>query len=206
MDRKRIHLTQVKKKQREQANHLMTLAKFLAMRTDDPTTGVGAIITNENMEIFGLGWNGFPKKARYGEFARASGKDKNAQDKKYPFVIHAEQNALMMRNTKNIKGGTLFVTRIPCNECTPLLEMQGIKKVVLGEDLKEGEKRGPNYTKFPEEVRSNDFNCFSMKWNVGDEKRLRRRLSLRLRLLRRPHRFRRLRPLLRENWNMKMKM
>ena len=60
------------KKQRKQANHLMTLAKFLAMRTDDPTTGVGAIITNEKMEIVGLGWNGFPKKARYGEFARAS--------------------------------------------------------------------------------------------------------------------------------------
>ena len=152
-----------KEKQREQANHLMTLAKFLAMRTDDPTTGVGAIITNEKMEILGLGWNGFPKKARYGEFARASDKDKYAQDKKYPFVIHAEQNALMIRNTKNIKGGTLFVTRIPCNECTPLLEMQGIEKVVLGEELKEGEKRGPNYTKFPEGVRSNDFICFSMK-------------------------------------------
>ena len=115
----------------------------------------------------------------------------------------------MIRNTKNIEGGTLFVTRIPCNECTPLLEMQGIEKVVLGEELIEGEKRGPTYKKFPKGVRSGNFNCFSMKWNVGEEKRLRRRLSLlllRLRLLRRRRRFRHLRRLLRENLNMKMKM
>lgn len=159
-------------KQREQANHLMTLAKFLAMRTDDPTTGVGAVITNEEMEIFGLGWNGFPKKARYGEFARASDKDKDKPNKKYPYVIHAEQNALMMRNTKNIKGGMLFVTRIPCNECTPLLEMLGIEKVVLSEKLEEAKRRGPSYTMFPEEVEAADssFICFTMKQNVDDVK------------------------------------
>ena len=156
-------------KRLDQTNHLMTLAKFLAMRTDDPTTGVGAVITNERMEIVGLGWNGFPKKARYGEFARASDKDKDAQDKKYPFVIHAEQNALMMRNTKKIEGGTLFVTKTPCNECTPLLEMQGIKTVVLGEKLQEEIKQGISYTKFREGVDGGKFTCFSMKCNVDDK-------------------------------------
>ena len=155
---------------REQANHLMTLAKFLAMRTDDPTTGVGAVIVNEKMEILGLGWNGFPKKARYGEFARASDKDTDKPNKKYPYVIHAEQNALMMRNTKNIKGGMLFVTRIPCNECTPLLEMLGIEKVVLGEKLEEAKRRGPNYTMFPKKVADSSFICFSMEKNVDDVK------------------------------------
>ena len=159
------------KERLDQANHLMTLAKFLAMRTDDPTTGVGAVITNEKMEIVGLGWNGFPKKARYGEFARASYKDKDAQNKKYPFVIHAEQNALMIRNTKNIEGGTLFVTKTPCNECTPLLEMQGIKTVVLAEKLQEGEKQGISYTKFREGVEGRKFTCFFMKRNVDDAKR-----------------------------------
>ena len=152
-------------KQGDQANHLMTLAKFLAMRTDDPTTGVGAVIANEKMKIVGLGWNGFPKKARYGEFARASDKDKDAQNKKYPFVIHAEQNALMIRNTKNIEGGTLFVTKTPCNECTPLLEMQGIKTVVLGEKLQEGVKQGISYTNFRKGVEGGKFTCFLMKCN-----------------------------------------
>jgi len=158
-------------KQCKQANHLMTLAKFLAMRTDDPKCGVGAVIANEKMEIVGLGWNGFPKKARYGEFARASRKDQNAPNKKYPFSIHAEQNALMIRNTKNIEGGTLFVTKTPCDECTPLLEMQGIKTVVLAEKIDDGEKQGISYTKFRDGVKRGKFTCFFMKWNVDDRKR-----------------------------------
>ena len=153
-----------RQKQREQANHLMTLAKILAMRTDDPTTGVGAVIVNEKMEIVGLGWNGFPKKARYGEFARASHKDESVQDKKYPYIIHAEQNALMMRNTKNVEGGTLFVTKTPCDECTPLLEMQEITTVVLGEKIEDGAKKGISYTKFHEGVhKDRKFTCFVMK-------------------------------------------
>ncbi|CAB4017774.1 cytidine and dCMP deaminase domain-containing 1-like [Paramuricea clavata] len=74
----------------EQAKHFITIARFLATRTDDPTTGVGAVIVSPEMEILGLGWNGFPLKAQYGEFGRGS--DEPA-DKKYPYVIHAEQNA-----------------------------------------------------------------------------------------------------------------
>ena len=160
-----------KEKQSKQANHLMSLAKILALRTDDPTTGVGAVIVNEKMEIVGLGWNGFPKKARYGEFARASHKDKGVQDKKYPYVIHAEQNALMIRNTKNVEGGTLFVTKTPCDECTPLLEMQGIKTVVSGEKIEDGTKQGISYTKFLKGVEDRKFTCFFMKSNVDDLKR-----------------------------------
>ncbi|XP_067037434.1 cytidine and dCMP deaminase domain-containing protein 1-like isoform X3 [Acropora muricata] len=156
----------------KQANHLMSLAKILAMRTDDPTTGVGAVIVNEKMEIVGLGWNGFPKKARYGEFARASHKDEGVQDKKYPYIIHAEQNALMMRNTKNVEGGTLFVTKTPCDECTPLLEMQKITTVVLGKKIEDGAKQGISYTKFHEGVhKDRNFTCFSMTWNVDGIKR-----------------------------------
>ncbi|XP_015774148.1 PREDICTED: cytidine and dCMP deaminase domain-containing protein 1-like [Acropora digitifera] len=155
-------------KQSKQANHLMTLAKILAMRTDDPTTGVGAVIVNKKMEIVGLGWNGFPKKARYGEFARASHKDKGVQDKKYPYSIHAEQNALMMRNTKNVEGGTLFVTKTPCDECTPLLEMQEITTVVLGEEIQDRARQGIRYTGFHE---GRKFTCFLMKWNVDGPER-----------------------------------
>ena len=56
---------------------------------------------NKEREIVALGWNGFPTKALYGEFPRASDKDKDVQQKKYPYIIHAEQNALLMRNTEN---------------------------------------------------------------------------------------------------------
>ena len=148
----------------KQAYHFMILAKFLAERTDDPRTGVGAVIIDKNMEIVGLGWNGFPRKARYGEFSRASYTDTKVQDKKYPYIIYAEQNALMMRNTQNIDGGTLFMTKTPSDESTALLKMQGIKTVVLGEEfIEEAEMKGISYKKFPDGVKKGKFVCFCLK-------------------------------------------
>ncbi|XP_068711349.1 cytidine and dCMP deaminase domain-containing protein 1-like [Montipora foliosa] len=147
---------------KEQSYRLITLAKFLAERTDEPKTGVGAVIINKKKEIVGLGWNGFPSKALYGEFPRASDKDKDVPDKKYPYSIHAEQNALLMRNTKKIKGGILFLTKTPCDDCTPLLEMMGIDTVILGaEFIKKETKKGISYNNFSDAVERRKFACFS---------------------------------------------
>ncbi|XP_068708391.1 cytidine and dCMP deaminase domain-containing protein 1-like [Montipora foliosa] len=146
------------KLKRDERSCLMSLAKFLAERTDDPKTGVGAVIINKKKDIVGLGWNGFPSKALYGEFPRASDRD-HVPDKKYPYVIHAEQNALLTRNTKNIEGGTLFVTKTPCDKCTALLEMLGIKTFVLGQKLEKKSKDGISYQKFPKGVESGKFTC-----------------------------------------------
>ena len=146
------------------AVHLIRMARFLAARTDDPKKGVGAIIVNKNMEIKGLGWNGFPFKALYGEFPRASDDDVKVKDKKYPFIIHAEQNALLMRNAKKLgKDATLFVTKTPCDECAPLIQMQGIKTVVLGEKMKSNKSGDLTYVKFPKSVKEGDFTCFETK-------------------------------------------
>lgn len=149
--------------EKKQTSFLITMARFLAERSDDPKTGVGAVITNTALEIVGLGWNGFPTKALYGEFPRAS-HDDQVERKKYPFTIHAEQNVLLLRNTKNLANGILFVTKTPCNECAPLLVMEGIKTVVLGEKMKE---KAPStgtlgYQKFPKQVGKDTFTCFEM--------------------------------------------
>lgn len=167
---------------REQAYKLVTLAKFLAERTDDPKTGVGAVIVNKEIEIVALGWNGFPTKALFGEFPRASAEDKTKRDKKYAYVLHAEQNALLLRNTKNIAGGTMFVTKTPCDECTPLLEMQGVKRFVLGSKMQWGRKQGISYEKFNDKVKKGEFICYEMRvaddFKEGpDNKKPRRRLD-----------------------------
>ncbi|XP_068708393.1 cytidine and dCMP deaminase domain-containing protein 1-like [Montipora foliosa] len=160
------------KLKRDERSCLMSLAKFLAERTDDPKTGVGAVIINKKKDIVGLGWNGFPSKALYGEFPRASDKDKDAPDKKYPYSIHSEQNALLMRNTKNIEGGTLFVTKTPCDECTTLLEMLGIETVILGaEFIEEKSKKGISYNKFSDAVKRGKFACFSLVSETSGAKR-----------------------------------
>ena len=160
----------------KQAALWITLARFLAERTDDPKKGVGAVIVDKNRKVVGLGWNGFPTKAVYGQFPRASDKNKSVPGKKYPYIIHAEQNALLMRNTKSITGGILFVTKIPCHECTPLLEMQGIKTVVLGTKRENNkleneaktvvsENEPPeslDYNNFKQKIEKGIFNCFKM--------------------------------------------
>ena len=152
------------RQEQRQASHLITIAKFLAERSDDPKTGVGAVITNTALEIVALGWNGFPTKALYGEFPRAS-HDDEVEEKKYPYAIHAEQNALIFRNTKNLADGILFVTKTPCDECTPLLVMEGIKTVVISGQLEKQETAGNRtYTtsKFPEKAKSGVFTCYEM--------------------------------------------
>ena len=160
----------------KQAALWITLARFLAERTDDPKRGVGAVIVDKNRKVVGLGWNGFPTKAVYGQFPRASDTDESVQGKKYPYIIHAEQNALLMRNTKSITGGILFVTKTPCHECTPLLEMQGIKTVVLGTKRENNkleneaktvvsENEPPeslDYNNFKQKIEKGIFNCFKM--------------------------------------------
>ena len=151
--------------ERKQASHLITIAKFLAERSDDPKTGVGAVITNTALEVVALGWNGFPTKALYGEFPRASHDDTEVKEKKYPYAIHAEQNALIFRNTKNLAEGILFVTKTPCDECTPLLVMEGIKTVVLSCQIEKQETAGNRTyatSKFPEKVKSGVFTCYEM--------------------------------------------
>ncbi len=153
-----------------QARHFMTIARFLAERTDDPKTGVGAVIVQfPEMEIISLGWNGFPLKALYGEFPRASKSDESTIDKKYPYVIHAEQNALLFRNRKKIDDDAiLFVTKSPCNECAPLIAMnKGIKTVVVDDDVlsrdDSAQKKGLGYKKFPDMVESGKFFCFQTR-------------------------------------------
>ena len=152
---------------KEQAKHFITIARFLAERTDDPKTGVGAVIVNPKMKFISLGWNGFPLKAEYGEFARASETDRST-NKKYPYVIHAEQNALLMRNQQNIEGSILFLTRSPCNECTPLIEMAGIKTVVVDDNvsLRDNQNTAANaldYKMFPNKVKKGEIVCYQLK-------------------------------------------
>ena len=155
----------------KQARHFIAIARFLAERTDDTKTRVGAVIVSSKLEILGFGWNGFPLKAHYGEFGRGPSKSKD--DKKYPYIIHAEQNALLMRNKKDIKGAILFVTKSPCNECAPLLAAEGIATIIVDDDVKHCDpppldKLG--YNKFPSMVKEGKFVCYHTIKTPADPK------------------------------------
>lgn len=143
------------------AYHMMIFAKMLARQTDDPKTGVGAVLM-KGKEVVSLGWNGFPSKALYGEFPRASDDD-NALETKFPYVIHAEQNALLVRNGKDLTDGVLFVTKSPCDECAPMVKLSGVKTVVVGETIERSRGGELSYNLIKKYVKDcPDFSCFEM--------------------------------------------
>jgi len=154
------------------AYHIMIFAKMLARQTDDPKTGVGAVILKgkDPVEVAALGWNGFPSKALYGEFPRAS--DNVAElETKFPYVIHAEQNALLVRNTKDLTDGVLFVTKPPCDECAPLIKLSGIKTVVVGETIKKSQGGELSYDLIREYIREGIVTCYQMETQKISAKR-----------------------------------
>lgn len=109
--------------------YFMALAQISAKRSKDPCTQVGCCIVNSENKVVGLGYNGFPKGISDLDlpWTKEGG---DMLKTKYPYVCHAEMNAIMNKNECSIKGCTLYTTQYPCNECAKLIIQSGITKVV----------------------------------------------------------------------------
>lgn len=110
--------------------YFMGIAFLSALRSKDPVTQVGACIVKNN-KIIGIGYNGFPKGSSDDELSWD--KIGDILDTKYPYVVHAELNAIL-NSIKDIEDSTLYVTHYPCNECSKAIAQSGIKKVVYFSD------------------------------------------------------------------------
>lgn len=109
--------------------YFMGIAIFSAQRSKDNNTQVGACIVNEERKIVAVGYNGMPTGCNDDDMPWER-EGESSLDTKYPFVCHAELNAILNRNSANLKGCTLYVTLFPCNECAKAIIQSGIKKVV----------------------------------------------------------------------------
>jgi dCMP deaminase len=114
----------------------MGVALLSANRSKDPNTQVGACLVNEDKKIIGIGYNGFPRGCSYEEFPWGKG-DNNPLNTKYPYVVHAEANAILNSNA-NLKGSILYVSLFPCNECAKLIIQSGVKKIIYMSDKYSG--------------------------------------------------------------------
>lgn len=114
-------------------DYFMGVACLSAMRSKDPNTKVGACIVNTKKRIVGIGYNGFPCGCSDLDFPWENDNDLDELDTKYPYVVHAEPNAIL-NSTEKLDGATLYVTLFPCNECAKLIIQSGIKKIVYMED------------------------------------------------------------------------
>ena len=112
--------------------YFMGVALLAAKRSKDPNTQVGACIVHNNV-ILSTGYNGFPYGCSDDEYPwEREGDFQN--NTKYPFVVHAELNAILNSQGKSLMGATIYVALFPCNECAKAIIQSGIKEVVYWED------------------------------------------------------------------------
>lgn len=108
--------------------YFMGVAVLSAKRSKDPSTKVGCCIVNEDKKIIGIGYNGLPNGCDDTLFPWGNTSE-NWLENKYPYVVHAEANAIL-NTTTTIKNATMYVTLFPCNECAKLIIQCGIKELV----------------------------------------------------------------------------
>ena len=108
--------------------YFMSVAMLSAMRSKDPNTQVGACIVNQDRKIVGTGYNGFPIGCSDDELPW--GREGNPLQTKYPFVCHADLNAILNSISRDLRGCTLYVVMFPCNECAKAIIQSGIKEVI----------------------------------------------------------------------------
>ena len=104
-------------------------------RSKDPNSQVGACIVGKNNRILSLGYNGAPNRWNDDKFPWDR-HNEDPKNNKYPYVIHAEMNALLnyKGDNKDLEGSTVYVTLFPCHECAKCLAQAGIKRVVYLSD------------------------------------------------------------------------
>ena len=113
--------------------YFMGVALLSAMRSKDPNTQVGACIVNDDNRIVSVGYNGFPRGCSDEVFPWERKAD-NQNDTKYPFVCHAELNAILNSNGIGVKGSRIYVALCPCKECAKAIIQAGIKEIIYISD------------------------------------------------------------------------
>ncbi|XP_034063439.1 deoxycytidylate deaminase-like isoform X2 [Gymnodraco acuticeps] len=140
----------------EPEDYFMAAAVLSARRSRDPSTQVGACIVNQDKKVVGVGYNKMPNGCEdHMPWSRSKGEDAAAAvwanggdltvataakvaaaaaetklDTKYIYVCHAVLNAIMDKNSADVKGCSIYVTLFPSNECAKLIIQAGMKEVV----------------------------------------------------------------------------
>ena len=108
----------------------MGVAILASKRSKDPNTQVGACIVDKNNIILSTGYNGLPYGCSDDEYTW----ERTGEDTKYKYVVHAELNAILNAQGKDLKNARIFVDLFPCNECAKAIIQAGIKEVVYLSD------------------------------------------------------------------------
>lgn len=112
--------------------YFMGVALLSAKRSKDPATQVGACIVNQKNKIVGAGYNGLPAGCNDDEFPWV--KQGSFLETKYPYVCHAELNAILNNIGMDLHGCRIYTALFPCNECSKAIIQAGITEVIFLSD------------------------------------------------------------------------
>jgi len=101
----------------------MGLCFWYASFSKDPRTQNGAVIVTADNVPLGMGYNGPPKCIVDGEIDWD-------RPNKYPYIKHAERNAIDHSCRTLMKGATIYVTAMPCPDCMLDIVDSGIKRII----------------------------------------------------------------------------
>lgn len=108
--------------------YFMGVAVLSSLRSKDPSTQVGSCVVNKNRKIVGIGYNGFPKGCS--DDALPWKREGDFLNTKYAYVCHAEMNAILNSNTRELNDCSIYVALFPCNECAKLIIQSGIREII----------------------------------------------------------------------------
>ena len=91
--------------------YFMGVALLSAKRSKDPSTQVGACIVNNKNKIVGAGYNGLPAGCDDDEFPWE--KQGDFLQTKYPYVCHAELNAILNNIGMSLHGCRIYTALFP---------------------------------------------------------------------------------------------
>ena len=101
------------------------MAQLVSIWSKDPSTKVGAVITDGNKKIVSLGYNGLPQWVEDNEEILSN------REEKYKYIIHAEVNAILQANKDNCFAGTIYTYPfLTCPQCAAMIIQAGIMRVV----------------------------------------------------------------------------
>lgn len=117
----------------------MTTALVYSERSLCSRAQVGAVACDSERRVVAVGWNSPPAGVETGGRTCEAWCPRGAGISHRPgysdcTTVHAELNALLYADRGELRGGTVYVTRVPCAACAKAIAAAGVARIVVMED------------------------------------------------------------------------
>lgn len=105
-------------------DYFMTMVYFVASRSKDKRTHIGAVVVGPRKEVRSTGYNGFVRGLN------DDVPERHEKEEKQHWFEHAERNAIYNAG-RSLEGCTIYTQGVPCMDCARAIVQSGIVEVVV---------------------------------------------------------------------------